>query len=1155
MLSIGFETGVIYLIKLDENKETKPLKIDNVHSGRKITEMIWSSYGDKLFVGDDCGHVILNIINWSSRITHYKYLCIDGLPIVKIIIDEEDETLYYITNYSFVSLDLSDLNKIQRKVFNFDDDNEDLEYRGLIHLEFNKTNTLNGVSVIDKEGFVSTFEIESRKKIRQYSLEGCENIESTYFIENDGLVLRENKCLRYFISEEIDGQKTLFLKSVWDVDDLVEEESNNSYNSYDDEDNCSIIDVCYYKNKKILFALIDPKDLIIFSDDNDNQLFKILTNTDEPMKYNLNKSDFQLTFDIFNYTTSTTKEFIDKKMPGALAKIDKIKTLASETVLEKLEESKEVKLPEFTELPDTSLKFVYPFEFFKEKEFSSNKLRDICITKKSLKFKKRNKYFIKNILSAWESDVMPEKEEITNNLLEVSDIILTNSRPLKPKYHKTFCESSIPIRTNYEYELENQLLNREKSQSKDKSLIPYEIPNRLDVTSITISPIKIKPFSTFEISNENEYKKVIFEKKNVQEYIDFSHETFSWAYFFLPYITNSFAISSKFLITTALEEWTCNYIEFENDNVWKNCVNYPGDIVKTNEDGTLLWKITKGKAFSPKEDIISNLDEIFGKNGEWKSQTPNDYVIDASFRGNDCWYLTKQGPFVIMNLPSMGILFHAPFKKNTKQIFNKIAASDNGVWILSTECNVIYGRGGLDKCQMGIEWIKIKSIKRLPYDIVSISLHATNAFALDSSFNIWMLPEVSKKNVIGSKKGWYKLCFGCDIPKSLKYSNEIEVSSNGIFIRSGNKIFHTSSGYVATHKFILLEKDITFYNFKRISNLSWNDIYLFHRNGDCYIFNVLEKKYKILGLDFLQLNSGEIINEERKIMINDNYIFLLDLYGILWVHKRLIFPSSGYLDKWSIFNDIDKLKRKKLVIDFTLTNDYLFILSNDNYIFKYDLLKKESFCFPKLPDEVIFNKIFVSRNTSIIWVGDTKKFIYFSYSLKNNIWMKICNNSCDELISKIVLGDNIVWGISNKLESLYYLKKFNEKTNPRGNEWCKVIDTKIIDIALNFDDGNELIILDKKGILKKHDIISIHFNRPESLNFPLTSTNLITYDDNDIPSSSISTSTSTKFSFNGESSKSCNDTFYPTIINTLFQNVPELARKKISGVASKIFNH
>uniref|UniRef100_A0A0N5BJY8 WD_REPEATS_REGION domain-containing protein n=1 Tax=Strongyloides papillosus TaxID=174720 RepID=A0A0N5BJY8_STREA len=1146
-IAIGFDSGVVYILKLDDN--CKPLKIDGIHDGRSIVDMIWSEDGNYLYIGDNWGHITLILINWISRIIQYKYLCIDGMPIVKMIVNKKESKLFYITNFSFVSLDLSDIYNIQRKVFNFEDDREELEYRGLLFLHFTSAEQLNEINVIDNEGFVYVFDLNNGKLKKQYSLDGCENIENCCLIPDKGIIFKEYRSLKYFVFEEVNDELILSPNNVWNIEDF--NQVSFPLLNEDDEDLYNIVDICYHKQNEILFCLINPGICIAFSENSKNSLF-----LEELCIQESTKSEFLLTTEILNFTASTTKELIDKKMPSVLAKLDKIKNVASEKVVEKLEEARDGKFNDYIELPNTSLEIVYPFNVFKEISDDKEDSIELCVSKKPIKVKKNKKPYDKKLSSIeYLNEKISECNDNFPNLIEVSNTIINNTRPIRKKSPELSQESFIEIKTNYEYELEYQQYLLNNLPLKDD--INKKITLDEECSSISIrsgESFKVKPFSISMVNEEIKDDKLINTSKcDIKNYINLSCHSISWNYFSLPYQIHSFTITSNFLITTSTNEWRCDYIELNNDKKWKKCINYPNDIIISNHSGTLLWKITKGKAFSPQCDNISNLSYIFSDYCDWKCQTPNDYVYDASFVDDDVWYLTKQGPFVKMNLPTMNILYHTPIKYNKNIVFDKISASSNGVWILSTGKCIIYARVGLHKCQMGVEWIKVKSIKRIPYNIVSIALHATFAFALDSSGCLWMLPDVTKKNALGSKKGWYKMYFDFILPKNTILMSDIDVSSKGMFIKNGCKLFYTSSGFINAHQFYSYDNHLTFYNFQKISNLSSNEVVLLHTNGDFYIFNTIDKKYKVINTDSVE-NCSDNKNINKIMMSNTNSVFFLNSSGSLWIHQK---PSSlNYmtLNEWELISFNESIGDNVIITDFTLTNDILFIVINNRYLYKYHLATRQISHYPDLPEEVGDCSVFVSKTTSIIIIGDKKKFIYFSYSLKNNNWIKINNNSYDELISKIVVGDNVIWGLSQKLGSLYYLENFDETVNPKGDRWRKAIDIKIIDIALNLDDGNELLILDKKGILKKHDIISLHLPFNDSLNFTIPSSEKSIIYQEYISSFNVNSSP-LKNNIQSQDINVDNDALNSISINSFLQIVPKIARKTISGVTSKIFNH
>lgn len=197
----------------------------------------------------------------------------------------------------------------------------------------------------------------------------------------------------------------------------------------------------------------------------------------------------------------------------------------------------------------------------------------------------------------------------------------------------------------------------------------------------------------------------------------------------------------------------------------------------------MLWRVTDCVAWSP-----TKVDSLSPSSRHWIEQANEGKIHAVSLTSSSAWYLTDKGPFIQMQLPDMGILFHAesPFE------LSQISATDKAVWALRAKTNTLVVRVGLKHCPMGTDWVE--DTLAGPSQFASICLYDTTALGLDMNGELWMCNGVDEHRPFGIGN-WYQVCSPtCLMPpaqtKAFSSSDkwQIKASTAGVFINVGKYI-------------------------------------------------------------------------------------------------------------------------------------------------------------------------------------------------------------------------------------------------------------------------------------------------------------------------------------------------------------------------------
>lgn len=74
----------IYLLKLDKRSGPEKLRSTADHKGARITCLAWNQQGDRLFVGDDLGHV--SSANISLGVSIFFFFAVQAVAVQTIVL-------------------------------------------------------------------------------------------------------------------------------------------------------------------------------------------------------------------------------------------------------------------------------------------------------------------------------------------------------------------------------------------------------------------------------------------------------------------------------------------------------------------------------------------------------------------------------------------------------------------------------------------------------------------------------------------------------------------------------------------------------------------------------------------------------------------------------------------------------------------------------------------------------------------------------------------------------------------------------------------------------------------------------------------------------------------------------------------------------------
>uniref|UniRef100_A0A9J2Q034 Uncharacterized protein n=1 Tax=Ascaris lumbricoides TaxID=6252 RepID=A0A9J2Q034_ASCLU len=180
-----------------------------------------------------------------------------------------------------------------------------------------------------------------------------------------------------------------------------------------------------------------------------------------------------------------------------------------------------------------------------------------------------------------------------------------------------------------------------------------------------------------------------------------------WNEIALPYSCVSFSVSSKYIVIChAKKKKKARYLSFPNvsGGQWIP-IKQDAEKIETNDDGTLVWRIHKGIAYSPVPEEASCSTPCASS---WVvAANEGGGVVECALTRDAAWYTTRSGEvYVQLRLPDMGILSRceSPWRLEC------ITASEVAVWALQSETGRLVVRAGLKHCPIGLDWVEIEFV-------------------------------------------------------------------------------------------------------------------------------------------------------------------------------------------------------------------------------------------------------------------------------------------------------------------------------------------------------------------------------------------------------------------------------------------------------------
>uniref|UniRef100_A0A0M3J943 Mcl1_mid domain-containing protein n=1 Tax=Anisakis simplex TaxID=6269 RepID=A0A0M3J943_ANISI len=180
-----------------------------------------------------------------------------------------------------------------------------------------------------------------------------------------------------------------------------------------------------------------------------------------------------------------------------------------------------------------------------------------------------------------------------------------------------------------------------------------------------------------------------------------------WNEINLPYSCTSFSVTSQYVVIChAKKKKKPRYMQLPNvDKTQWIPMKNDAEMIQTNDEGTLVWRIHKGVAYSPLSNEAScsrpcSLAWVMAAN-------EGGGIVECALTRETAWYTTKNGEvYVQLRLPEMGILSRC----ESAWSLECITASEVAVWALQSNTGRLVVRAGLKHCPLGLDWVEIESV-------------------------------------------------------------------------------------------------------------------------------------------------------------------------------------------------------------------------------------------------------------------------------------------------------------------------------------------------------------------------------------------------------------------------------------------------------------
>ncbi|CAD5226207.1 unnamed protein product [Bursaphelenchus okinawaensis] len=488
-----------------------------------------------------------------------------------------------------------------------------------------------------------------------------------------------------------------------------------------------------------------------------------------------------------------------------------------------------------------------------------------------------------------------------------------------------------------------------------------------------------------------------------------------WNRINLPYSVGHFDVTTNYIVicgTKSRQKPHYRLVEtMENAMLggdWTP-VGYKADMVAVNDFGTLLWRIEKGVALAPiKVDSLCPLAK------HWLEQANEGKIYDIALTEKSAWYLTSKGPYVQMNLPDMGILYHAecPFE------LDQITATEHAVWGLRKGTGSLVVRVGLKHCPMGMDWVEDSSYTFSgPSTFVSIYLYEKTAFGLDSNGELWICNGVDEHKPFGVGK-WYQVCS----PTNLMLPNQkksflpisqwrLKVAASGVFISVGKYILSSRQPLTAhifnraiptrlqIHDAFLL---ITASGFSGESN---DYIYVGQPNSDIFAFSASHRNLTSMpGLDqrvYAGLGQSAACGTVIALTAAKDRLYALDSCGTVSVRDGINSQLTPRGTEWVKLNVVGL---GHPIMSFAASSTSLWAITSDGTIWTSPQSSKASF--------TNWSRVTGPKNENIdhVFCSPSGKYVWILSTLQGVAWARLENGQRSEEMATSDSNRSIISG-------------------------------------------------------------------------------------------------------------------------------------------------
>ncbi|KAI6216245.1 hypothetical protein M3Y99_01828100 [Aphelenchoides fujianensis] len=432
-----------------------------------------------------------------------------------------------------------------------------------------------------------------------------------------------------------------------------------------------------------------------------------------------------------------------------------------------------------------------------------------------------------------------------------------------------------------------------------------------------------------------------------------NHRTDVWSRIKLPFAATWFDACGEYMIVcSSKKSKRPHYRRFDAvDNpilgvTWTS-LKYDATVVAINDTGNLLWRVDDGVAYAP-----LRLESSTPFSSMWIEQANEGRIEAVALTKDKAWYLTNKGvsstpsipfnflqPFVQMELPEMGILFHAeaPFR------FSQIAASERAVWALRANTGALVVRVGLKHCPMGVDWVE--DGLGGPRTFVSIALFETTGFGLDFNGELWMVNGVDENRPFGVGV-WQQVCSPTNAiaPKTRREFAPIQqwrlkVSSAGVFINVGKCVLSAREPLTAHSLLHCIPERMSLNdNFGLISASGFmgdthDGVYVCQPNSEIFSYSARTRNLTSLP----PFDSPAAIVALSAVR---DRLFVLDASGCVHVRTHLNSWLTPRGKEWTLLED----REQTPLISFAASAQSLWAIRDDGAVLHSPLLPESAAC-------------------------------------------------------------------------------------------------------------------------------------------------------------------------------------------------------------------